>query len=312
MKSLALTLIPLSLIGCVSLEDDSTIDEQDSTATQYVDIFDFNGIDQGAWYDSTNKLNASFVQMCKDSGGCGDYPDLTPLTFRCAVTSKIGNIHDCAWTFAGSQSAVDPTSAAIALDAPTFQCHSKPLTNAKKLAAFLQSSTNPLTDTLPGGGTLGDGLADCFTHPLDSTPITIESDPAGVYVAATDYYHTGANQTRWQQTIAALKLGFDNICGDTFCGGDMGDLQSLDLTCAITKSTGNVKSCAWVFGGSLLEVGKGGAESATSKTFRCNLAMHATISQLMDLLVAAGPSAIDTPLPGTTGTAYDALGGCLP
>lgn len=315
MKSLALLpLLSLSLIGCVSLDDGDTTDEQDSSATTYVDIFEFSGTDQGAWYDAVRRLTDDVTQYCKTAGACGAYANTTAMTFRCAVSSKIGSVHDCNWTFGASNTAVDPTKATLQLDAPTFQCHSHPKTSAAKLSAFLATATHPLTDTLPGGGSLADGLADCFAHPIGATAIPVAGDPNGTYVSATDYYKYGANAANWQRTVAAVKLGFDNICGDTFCGGDMSDLQSLEFQCSVTRSTGNIKSCAWVFSGSLLQTdAKKGIESATSQTFRCNVTMHGNLSQFMDVINVVSPEdPIHRALPGMTTSAYDALGGCLP
>jgi hypothetical protein len=40
--------------------------------------------------------------------------------------------------------------------------------------------------------------------------------------------------------------------------------------------------------------------------------MHGTMAQLVSALAAPGADAIQTPLPGVTTSAYDALGGCLP
>jgi hypothetical protein len=104
------------------------------------------------------------------------------------------------------------------------------------------------------------------------------------------------------------------VCGDTFCGSDFGDLQSLALVCSVTKSTGNVKSCSWIFGGSYMLPARNGAEDVTSKSFACNVPVKGTLSQLITVLTATDPTtdAIRRPLPGTTTTAYDALGGCLP
>lgn len=295
----------LCAAGC-AVSDAPAEGEQESGVTQYVSIVDFSAIDQGAWYDGAARLRDTFV-------AAAPFPGITPLTFSCAVTSKLGVVHECAWTFASSQAAVDPTTAALAIDAPTYQCRVRPHTTAAKLVAFLGSAADPLHDPLPGGGALADGLADCFQHPLGDTPLAPIVVPSPTYVAASAYYTSATYRARWQQAIGAVVAAFDQICGDTFCGSDFGDLRALQLECAVTRSTGNVKSCAWVFGGSYALAASDGSVDATSRTFRCALPVKGTLAQLADTWLAAGTDdAIHRPLPGTTTTAYDALGGCLP
>jgi hypothetical protein len=84
----------------------------------------------------------------------------------------------------------------------------------------------------------------------------------------------------------------------------------------VTKSTGNIKSCAWTFGGSWhLVPQKGGLLDVHSSTFRCNVPVRGTLSQLINTLTAPAmweDEYLRRNLPGTTATAYDALLGCLP
>ncbi len=312
MKSPWYVMIALALTGCI--ESGATEKEQDVGSTQYVELSDFSGIDQGAWFDLVGKLGTEFGQVCGDTFCEGDYANLTPLSLSCSVTSKLGSVHDCAWTFAGSLTEVDPTTSAIAVDAPTFECHVHPKTTAHKLIELWSNSADAIHEPLPGTtGSYFDELVDCFQHPIGHTPITVSTSATPTYVSASDYYTTAANQAKWAAAKAALKAGFDNICGDTYCGSDFGDLQSLDLTCSITKSSGNVKACAWVFGGSYSLPATSGALSVTSKSFNCGLPVHGTLSQLISTLTAAGTTdPIQRPLPGATTSAYDALGGCLP
>lgn len=297
----ALAIAMLSACALADVEPDAA-DEQESGATQYVDILDFAKTDQGAWYDLVRALNTQVA--AEDSAHA-------PLTLFCSVTSKRGDIKDCAWTFASAHAVVDGATAAIAVDAPTYQCHIAPNTTAPRLIALLQGSASPLHEPLPGATSLADALPDCFAHPIGSTALPAVS-PA-TYVEASAYYATAANQQKWADAKTALAAGFDRVCGDTFCSGDFTDLQSLTFACAITRSTGNVKGCAWTFGGSWTLVAKAGGLALTSQTFTCPVAMHGTIAQLITTLTATGTEdAIRRPLPGTTATAYDALLGCLP
>src|SRR3954447_12040766 len=101
-----------ALPACALAADDGSAVEQDTTSTTYVDIADFQNIDQGQWFAGIDRLRQAFVA-----------PNVVPLSFGCAVTSKAGYVRDCAWTLGAAAVAVDPTTAAIAVDAPTFQCH---------------------------------------------------------------------------------------------------------------------------------------------------------------------------------------------
>jgi len=315
-RTLAITTLVMasSLAGCAAgLEDDAGADEQD-VRTEYVHIMDFAATDQGAWYDLIRKLNTEFTDAC-GATGCGThYARITPLTFSCAVSSKRGSVHDCAWTFTTVKTGVDSANAVIGVDAPIFECHVHPRMTAPNLIALLQASEPAIDEPLPGmDGSIRDTLADCFTHPIGSTEVAVATSPTPTYVAATDYYTSTSAKGRWQAAETALVAGFDRVCGDTFCSSDYNDLQALQLQCAITKSTGNVKSCAWVFGGSFAMVSTAGAVVETAHTYRCPIAVHGTLSQLIDTLTAPGSTdAIRRPLPGVTSTAYDGLLGCLP
>ena len=309
MRSLLFAGVAL-LTACAVSGGDAQVEEA-SGATQYVNIMDFATTDQGAWYDLVGKLNGEFDQVCGDTFCEGDFANLTPLTFSCSVTSKAGQVKDCAWTFAGSYAFADPKSAALRVNAPTFQCHVAPKTTAAKLIALLAGSADALHETLPGTtGSIYDALVDCFQHPLGGTPFSPDTTP-GTYVDSDAYYTSAAGQTKWAAAKAALVKGFDNICGDTFCGSDYGDLHALQLACSVTKSSGNVKGCTWIFGGSVTNITRTGAVAPTSKTFACPVPMHGTMAQLVTALTAPG-DAIRQPLPGMPTSAYDALSGCLP
>lgn len=303
-----LLILAAVLGGCASVSDDSQADEQSVGATQYMDILDFTP-DQDAWIGIRNELRQEFDDVCGDTFCEGDYTNLTPLTFTCSVTSKLGKIKDCVWTFAASQTEVDPGTAAIAVDAPTYQCHIHPMTTAKQLIALLAGKFDAIHIPLPGTTSIYDALGDCFDHPIGQTPIAIGE--GSTYVSADAYYTSTYYYLKWRDAQAALVAGFDRVCGDTFCSGDYSDLRSLDFACSVTKSTGNVKGCAWVFGGSYML--PGASLDVTSNTFRCDVPVKGTLSQLITTLTKDDPNdATWRPLPGTDATAYDALLGCLP
>lgn len=303
----------LILSACATGGDDSGLegDEQEAGSTTYVDILEYSKTDQGRWYDTIHRLNAKFVEQCGDASCGGPYGALTPLTFGCSVSSKLGSLHQCTWTFATSSLVVDTRNARVLADVPLFQCRIFSNIYANKLFPILEGA-DPLNAPLPGNESIMTQLDVCFQNPLNMNPGELAKLGTESYVAATDYYTTTANQTKWKAAKAALVHGFDNVCGDTFCSSDFGDLQAMDFECSVTKSTGNVKACVWAFAGSYHVVPeKSGAIQTTTRAWKCPVNVKGTISQLITTLTAAGTTdAIRRPLPGSDKTAYDALLDC--
>ena len=299
--------------ACAVSGQNGTAEEQDSSGTQYAQLTDFNGVDIDGFINLRHKLEGEFGDVCGDTFCGGDFSNLTPLTLQCSVTSKQGQVHDCVWTFAGSYAFVDSKTAALGVDKPSFECHFSAKTTGPKLITLLNNSTDALHETLPGtSGSIYDALGSCFQHPLNNTPFS-PSSATGTYTDSDSYYVSAASQTKWWSAKAALKSGFDAVCGDTFCEGDFSDIQALQFQCAVTKSTGNIKSCTWIFGGSYMDVSKTGAMVPTSKTWSCPVPVKGTMAQLTATLTATGDAsdAIHRVLPGTTASAYDAIGNCL-
>ncbi|HEY2366179.1 MAG TPA: hypothetical protein VGH87_07335, partial [Polyangiaceae bacterium] len=153
--------------------DATGTDDETSTTTQYMNAGDFDG----GFYDIRSKLDGAFAAS-NQSG-------LTSLGLDCSVTSKIGNLHDCVWTFAGEAHTVDPMTAAISTSQPWYECHVSPKTTLAKFDAQMSASTDPLHETLAGTTTtFDDVLADCFTHPKDETGIVITTNINPTYVEA--------------------------------------------------------------------------------------------------------------------------------
>lgn len=313
MKTVLASLLVLSATACATGGDESGFegDEQEAGATTYVDILDFSKTDQGRWYDTIHHLNAKFVELCGDGSCGGPYGTLVPLTFGCSVSSKLGSVHECVWTFATSSLVVDTRNARVLADVPLFQCKIFSNIYSNKLIPILEGN-DPLRVVLPGSETIMKQLDVCFQNPLNMNPGELAKLGTESYVAATDYYTTAANQQKWVAAKAALVHGFDNVCGDTFCSSDFNDLQAMDFECSVTKSTGNVKACTWAFAGSFHTVPeKSGAIQTTTRAWKCDVKVKGSLSQLITTLTAAGTTdAIRRPLPGTDKTAYDALLDC--
>ncbi|HEY0251191.1 MAG TPA: hypothetical protein VGC41_06670 [Kofleriaceae bacterium] len=296
----------LALTACATTGDSDQANEQDSSGTSYSFIEDMTGNYDG-WFGINRQLAANFDDVCGDTFCEGDWTNIQPLRVYCSVTSKRGDIKDCAWAFTASTHEVNGDGKVLA-DAVTFQCHFKPATTATKLIAAL-GGTDPLHTTLPGMGSIYDAIGDCFESPIGDNPINLA--PGEVYVDAANYYQSAAGSNKWYQATQNLHKGFDDVCGDTFCGSDYSDVQALDLGCSITKSTGNVKACTWNFGGSFAQINKLGSLAVTSKTWSCGVQVHGTISQMAEILTASGTdNPIQRALPGGV-SAYDSIAGCV-
>ncbi|GAB3063048.1 hypothetical protein [Stenotrophomonas tumulicola] len=142
------------------------------------------------------------------------------------------------------------------------------------------------------------------------------SMPADIHVDARDHPRPGEGEAAFAAMERALVRGFDDICGDTFCEGDYGNLRALQLRCAVTRNTGAVAECLWSFAGSYAWVNERDAlPSVDSRTWACRLPVvpGTRLSVLLPLL--SGPGALDTALPCsdpiTCPSTYDALTDCL-
>src|SRR5258705_1026328 len=213
-KYLACVAFSLSIAaGCAAgMGDDNTDGEQDLGSTQYVLIQDFSGVDQFAWFDLAHRINAEFATVCGATACAnGELGAVRPLTFDCAVSSVRGSVSDCTWTFAAAKTGVDAPTAAIKVDAPTFQCHIHPRMYARALISTLANADTAILAPLPGmDGSLADSLATCFANPLGSTPFTVATTPA-TYVSAASYYTSAAGQAKWSAAVSALVAGFDRV-----------------------------------------------------------------------------------------------------
>ncbi|MBX7114914.1 MAG: hypothetical protein K1X64_11360 [Myxococcaceae bacterium] len=117
---------------------------------------------------------------------------------------------------------------------------------------------------------------------------------------------------KWLEVKRALLEGFDNICGDTLCGGDFSNLSTVRLQCSATTAAKKMKDCTWVLGGSIGYVnGTTGQIGGESRAFTCKIPIKGTAKTLLNTLIAAGNRALNTPLPQTNQSFYDGLVACF-
>lgn len=134
----------------------------------------------------------------------------------------------------------------------------------------------------------------------------------GSHVDARDYPGAGDGEAAFAVMERALVRGFDYICGDTFCEGDYGNLRALQLRCSVVRASGIVGECLWSFAGSHAYVSPTAAlPEVDARTWACPLPVvdGTSLAALLERL--SGPDALDTPLPGTGVSTYEALTDCL-
>ena len=137
---------------------------------------------------------------------------------------------------------------------------------------------------------------------------------AARYVDAVEYLSTEGDGglEGWSVARQQLRADFDRICGDTFCEGDYGDLQPLELRCAVEAKSGDLSACAWSIAGSSGRVSAStGTLRISGKLYRCALPVAGTIDALVQTLAAPGEvPPLRRPLPGTARSTFDALADC--
>lgn len=147
---------------------------------------------------------------------------------------------------------------------------------------------------------------------LAATTASAQSTARAAYVDPYDYFTTDAQYEAWYSLRARLAAGFDQICGDTFCEGDFSNITPLRFECSVQRGSGRIGSCVWSFAASSEEIVPAtGRIEVLQPSWQCPipLAPHTTIDALLAGL--AGDDPLDTPLPGTTLSIYDALAHCL-
>jgi hypothetical protein len=150
-----------------------------------------------------------------------------------------------------------------------------------------------------------DGAADPTLEPL-------RGDRAPAYRDVEESFGSEAEQERWFMLKRALAHDFDDVCGDTFCEGDFGNLVSLSFRCSASIRTGELKSCLWLFAGSYESVTpSSGTIRPVAKIFQCKIPVQGPVGALLDALLVPGEGPLQRPLPGLTASAYDALTDCL-
>jgi len=301
--------VALVLAGCSSASENVGTEEDDlsSPRTQYVDIAQFlKDADYEAWIAVRRGLERGFDDICGDTFCGGDYSNIYSLGFSCSVSSKMGKVRECAWTFAASQEQVDARTGAVASSVAFFDCRVKPTGTAKGLVAAF--GADPLDAKLPGMGSIYDTLGDCFEKPLGASPLPAPT--SGAFVDAADTLE-GADIDAYYAMTAALRAELDQLCGDTFCEGEHSNYQPLRFLCS-QGADKKIGTCTWVFAASDTSLLASGAHRITRHPFVCAIPVKGTMRELTTALAPGGSTRLfERKLPGTNETLNDALGRCL-
>ncbi|MEO6919327.1 MAG: hypothetical protein ABI171_10015 [Collimonas sp.] len=145
-----------------------------------------------------------------------------------------------------------------------------------------------------------------FVLGLCATPAMAVSE----YVDAVDYPAQGWDA--FYDLERRMVKDFDDICGDTICGGEFSNLQALRYRCSVQQADSFVGECIWTFAGSNAEIdGVTGKVAVDARTWSCRtpLAPQTPIATFYSTLSVARP--IHATLPATATTIYEGLTNCL-
>ena len=160
---------------------------------------------------------------------------------------------------------------------------------------------------------------------MTPTPPTATSTHTGrEYESVFNYFAREAGNgimpiTEHAERVRAINQQFADICGDTFCAGDLSNLTPLDFTCSVRIADHKIMGCLWTFAGTYTEIDTHtGAMRPHTQNYHCDLALTGSPSELTTFLRTAsqgGESGYDgltkVSLPGASHTLYQALIKCL-
>lgn len=125
---------------------------------------------------------------------------------------------------------------------------------------------------------------------------------------------------RYDAAIDSLKAQFDDLCGDTFCEGEFGNLTTLGIDCSIDVASASVGACVWTIAGSYTDIDPAtGRIKVTHAVKACDFGFTgdaATLVRFLDDATAEGgfgQGLRTVPVPGRAdgATLYQVLGSCL-
>lgn len=132
------------------------------------------------------------------------------------------------------------------------------------------------------------------------------------FVDPYSYFTEEAQYEAWYALRAGLELGFEDICGDTFCEGDYSNIAPLRFQCSVQLRSGRIGSCTWSFAASNEDIDAGtGGLSVDVPAWNCPITLAPDVTMAQLLVALAGEQPLFMPLPGGTDSIYDHLVDCL-
>jgi hypothetical protein len=132
------------------------------------------------------------------------------------------------------------------------------------------------------------------------------------FVDPYSYFTEDAQYEAWYALRAGLELGFEDICGDTFCEGDYSNIAPLRFQCSVQLRSGRIGACTWSFAASNEEIDAGTGQLAVDvPAWTCSIALAPGVTMTQLLVALAVDEPLFAPLPGGTDAVYDSLVDCL-
>jgi hypothetical protein len=156
------------------------------------------------------------------------------------------------------------------------------------------------------------GLAGCGSATEDNTEESSANVSTTVYANVYDVLG-GADLNNYLSLRTRLDNDFLNICGDTFCDGDYGQFQPVQLDCSMSKNTKKMAQCEWTFAASI-EYVNGSSAKVTSDVgvVTCTIPVKGLATDFIVAMNVAAPGiAMQQVVPGGTQTMYDYVSACF-
>ncbi len=148
---------------------------------------------------------------------------------------------------------------------------------------------------------------------LFSLSASAGSPPPPFHVDLGEYLQSGnrAGSDKYWAFVSQVRKDFDNICGDTFCEGDIHNWQVLSTDCSIQVGTERVRECHIVMAGSEQELNPttGSYRLTRKELLDCKMEMNMS---LKDFLKIEGLETEYKNGKGETTTLYNGLVDCIP
>ena len=156
-------------------------------------------------------------------------------------------------------------------------------------------------------------LAICALATLVAQPAPARADAwRPPFVDPYAYFTEDAQYEAWYALRAGLELGFEDICGDTFCEGDYSNIAPLRFQCSVQLRSGRIGACSWSFAASNEDIDAVTGQLAVDvPAWACTIAIAPGVTMAQLLVALDGDDPLFAALPGAAASIYDSLIDCL-